>query len=138
MKPVRTIAAMLFAGMLLAPPLSGCSNSSLESAEPVITDLVISPNPAREGSVVTVTVNYRSPVESPVTGLWSTLFAIDPSPGWAEARILVSEECWDCTVTGQFILNQARGTERVTVYAQDADGRKSNGLSIDYTSFSLR
>lgn len=134
----RKIVAIIFTGALFLPVLAGCSNSSLESAEPVIWDLVITPNPAREGSVVTVTVNYSSPVESPATGLWSTLFAIDPTPAWAESRIPVNEKCWDCSITGQFILNRTRGTERVTVYAQDADGRKSNGLSTDYTSLSLR
>lgn len=138
MIPVRKAAAILFAGSLLFPVFSGCSDSPLESREPVISDLVITPNPAKEGSVVTVTVNYFSPVQSPATGLRSALFAAGPTPWRAEARILIDEECWDCSITGQFVLNQARGTETVTVYALDADGRRSNGLSVGYTSFSLR
>jgi len=134
MRPARlSYQALALAALLVAAP-AGCSNSQVELNEPVIRDLVITPNPARRGSVVTVTVHYFSPVQAPAAGLWSELFALDPTDPNVQARLIVTDDCWDCVITTRFVLGQARGIGAVDVVARDVEGRVSNSITREYTS----
>jgi len=125
---------LLVLGALLVLVPACSSDSPLAGRDPVIADLAFTPGSAREGSVVTVTLRYSSPVQTPANGLWSTLFAIDPTDPDLTAAVPVREDCTDCVISGQFILRQSRGTQDVEVFVVDERGRQSNAISAPFTA----
>ena len=126
---------LLLLGILLAFVPACSSESPLALNDPVIADLTFTPGSAREGTIVTVTLRYSSPVQTRANGIWSTLFAVAPTDPDLTAAIPVREDCSDCVISGQFVLRQSRGSQDVDVFVLDAEGRRSNSISAPFASF---
>jgi hypothetical protein len=125
----------LLLGTLLAFVPACSTDSPLAAKDPVIADLAFTPGSAREGTVVTVTLRYSSPVQVRANGIWSTLFAVGPTDPDLTASIPVREDCSDCVISGQFVLRQSRGSQDVEVFVLDVEGRRSNTISAPFTAF---
>jgi len=126
---------IMLLGILLVFVPACSSESPLALKDPIIADLTFTPGSAREGTVVTVTLRYSSPVQAPANGMWSTLFAIAPTDPGLPAAALINEDCTDCVISAQFVLRQSRGSQDADVFVLDVEGRKSNSISAPFTSF---